>query len=422
MHPLYWNAMTPPPAARGLTGLRVLALTTLQQAGLTSIRFGLPILAPFWRDDFHLSLGQVGLLLGAFDLGSFLLFIPIGLLTDRWGERRVLLAGALSTAFAAASVTQARSLASLALLIAIAGLGYGSGQTAGVKAVAAAFGAGGRGMAMGVRQSGLPLGGLIAALLMPPLSAAFGWRAALAAAAVVCALPGVLCWIGLREAQAAPGRPHLEPAGRSTGAHLRRIVQNCGVRRTTEAAMLLVFVQMCYQGYLALYFVDRFGWSNHAATTLLVGVHLGGVLGRLAWGAVSDRRYGGRRVPALAWCVSAGTVFPLALVLLPASMARPLTAGAVALAGGMLLLGWNGLYSTLVAESLRSGGAATAMGMSMTGLYATSMLAPPLFGWLVDHSSYRAAWAALVLVMAGALLVSVRVPEPRARPARGCAA
>ena len=50
----------------------MLALTTLQQAGLTCIRFGLPILAPFWRNALRLSLGQVGLLLGAFDLGALL--------------------------------------------------------------------------------------------------------------------------------------------------------------------------------------------------------------------------------------------------------------------------------------------------------------------------------------------------------------
>src|SRR5205807_1306961 len=59
----------PETTSREPSGFRVLALTTLQQAGLTCIRFGLPILAPFWRDALRLSLGQVGLLLGAFDLG-----------------------------------------------------------------------------------------------------------------------------------------------------------------------------------------------------------------------------------------------------------------------------------------------------------------------------------------------------------------
>jgi len=102
-------------------GLRVLALTTLQQAGLTSVRFGLPILAPFWRDALHLSLARVGLLLAAFDLGALVLFVPIGLLTDRWGEPVVLTAGALFTAGMTAVITQAGSFWSLAVLLAISG-------------------------------------------------------------------------------------------------------------------------------------------------------------------------------------------------------------------------------------------------------------------------------------------------------------
>jgi sugar phosphate permease len=413
---------TAPVAPRELSGLRVLTLTTLQQAGLTSVRFGLPILAPFWRDAFHLSLGQVGLLLGAFDLGAVLLIIPIGLMADRWGEPVVLSVGALFTAAMTALITLARSFWSLALLLAIAGLGYGSGQTAGTKAVAAAFGSGGRGMAMGIRQSGLPLGGIIAALLLPPLLGMFGWQAAIAGAAVACAIPGVLCWMGLRQAPTGlppahsllptrrPGDPSRPDLGTAMD-RVRKILRNGGVRRTTEAAMLLVLVQYCYQGYLALYLVDHFAWSKRAAAVLLAAVHLGGVVGRLAWGAFSDHWYGGRRVPALAWCAGAGVLYPLVLIVL-ARTAPPAEIALVALAGGALLLGWNGLYTTLIAESAGPGQGATAMGVSMTLLYLTTMVTPPLFGVLVDHTSYAVGWASLIGVMAVAFTVTYRIPEP----------
>lgn len=404
------------------SGLRVLTLTTLQQAGLTSIRFGLPILAPFWRDALHLSLGQVGLLMSAFDLGGMLLFIPIGLLTDRLGERAILTAGALYTAAMTAVVARAHTFWSLALMLTAAGLAYGSGQTAGSKAVAAAFGPSGRGTAMGVRQAGLPLGGMIAALLLPPLIGAFGWRAAIAGAAAVCAIPGVLCWMGLRNETAAGRFNDHQGAGADTAAtsagtpgvivgRLREILRNAGVRRTTEVAMLLVTAQLCYQGYLALYLVDRLGWSKPAAAALLVAVHVGGVLGRMAWGALSDRRYGGRRVPALSWCAGVGLLFPLVLIALARFPQRPAVAIA-ALAGGVLLLGWNGLYVTLVTENAGPAQGATAMGMSMTALYLTTIVALPLFGWLVDHTSYTLGWAAIAGIMAWAFLLTYRIPEP----------
>lgn len=396
---------------------RVLALTTLQQAGLTTIRFGLPVLAPFWRDALGISLAQVGVLLGAFDLGALLLFLPLGLLADRWGEPAVLTAGALFTAAMSAAVAGAHGFGTLAVLLALAGLGYGSGQTAGTKAVAAAFGPRGRGVAMGIRQSGLPLGGMIAAVLIPALAGAFSWRVGVLGAAAVCALTGLLCAFGLRGAGDAAGVDagiHRRPHGRPLPARLAGILADAGIRRTTIVAMLLVIGQFCYQGYLALYMVDRFGWSKHLAATLLLAVHGGGIAGRMGWGALSDRLLGGRRTPALAWCAALCALFPLALIAMP----RPVpvaTAAAVACAGGVLLLGWNGLYSTLILEEAGTHDAGAAMGISMTMLYAVTFITPPAFGWMVERTSYAAAWLSLAAFLALGYAVSRRIPEPASR-------
>ena len=392
--------------------VRILTLATLQQAGLTTIRFGLPVLAPFWREALGISLPQVGVLLGAFDLGALLLFVPIGLLADRWGEPAVLAAGALFTAAMAAIVAGAHRFATLALLLALAGLGYGSGQTAGTKAVASAFGPRARGVAMGIRQSGLPLGGLFAALLIPALAGAFGWRAGLLGAAGVCGLTGVLCAAGLRDAgDAADGEGVGGPHAGRLASRLIRILADPGIRRTTIVAMLLVIGQFCFQGYLPLYMVDRFGWSKHAAVALLLAVHGGGIAGRLGWGWLSDRLLRGLRTPALAWCAGLCAVFPLALVALP----RPVpvaAAAATACAGGLLLLGWNGLYSTLVLEHARAHDAGAAMGVSMTMLYAVTFVTPPVFGWTVERTSYAVAWTALAALLAAGYAVARRVPEP----------
>jgi len=387
---------------------RVLALATSQQAGLTSIRFGLPILAPFWRDALHLSLARVGLLLGVFDLGAMLLFIPLGLLADRWGESAVLVGGALFTATVTATAVLATGFWPLACLLAVAGLGYGSGQTAGNKAVADVFTGGGRGTAMGIRQSGLPVGGMVAALIIPPLATAFGWRAAVAGVALCCAVPGIWCWIGLRDSPQADG---VVPSGRPLSAQVWQILRTPGIWRMTWVAMLLVVGQFCYQDYLAFYMVDRFKWSTHVAAGLLVAVNLGGVLGRLVWGTLSDRRYGGRRIPALLWCLGAGAAFPAVLIVLRPPASWP-EAAAVGLVGGALLLGWNGLYSTLITELAGPAQGATAMGVSMTLLYVATMTSPPLFGWLVDATSYAVGWVVLIAVMGLALLGARGIPEP----------
>lgn len=399
-------------AAGARRAVRILTLATFQQAGLTTIRFGLPVLAPFWREALGISLPQVGVLLGAFDLGALLMFVPIGLLADRWGEPAVLTAGALFTAAMAAIVADAHRFATLALLLALAGLGYGSGQTAGTKAVASAFGLRARGVAMGIRQSGLPLGGMLAALLIPALAGAFGWRAGLLGAAGVCGLTGLFCAVGLRDAgDAADGEDEGGPRRGRLASRLIGILADPGIRRTTIVAMLLVIGQFCFQGYLPLYMVDRFGWSKHAAAALLLAVHGGGIAGRLGWGWLSDRMLRGLRTPALAWCAALCAVFPLALAALP----RPVpvaAAAAVACAGGLLLLGWNGLFSTLVLEHARAHDAGAAMGVSMTMLYAVTFITPPIFGWTVERTSYPTAWTALAALLAAGYAVARRVPEP----------
>lgn len=401
-------------APRASAALRVLTLTTLQQAGLTTIRFGLPVLAPFWREALGISLAQVGVLLGAFDFGALLLFLPLGLLADRWGEPAVLTAGALFTAATAAMVAGAHRFGTLALLLALAGLGYGSGQTAGTKAVAAAFGPRGRGIAMGIRQSGLPLGGMIAAALVPALAGAYGWPAGVLGAAAVCGLTGLLCAAGLRDIGNAAADLETGPAG-SLVARLRAILAQAGIRRTTIVATLLVIGQFCYQGYLALYMVDRFGWSKHLAAMLLLAVHGGGIAGRLGWGVLSDRVLRGRRTPALAWCAALCALFPLALIAMPHPVPVAVAA-AVACAGGVLLLGWNGLFSTLIMEEAGAHEAGAAMGISMTMLYAVTFITPPAFGWMVERTSYAVAWASLTVVLAAGYAVSRRIPEPARSP------
>ena len=70
----------------------MLAAGTVAQASFSAITVGLAVLAPTLRDEYGLSLGQVGLLLSAAWLGATVTFLPWGLAADRYGERVVLVA------------------------------------------------------------------------------------------------------------------------------------------------------------------------------------------------------------------------------------------------------------------------------------------------------------------------------------------
>ncbi|WP_324668567.1 MFS transporter [Geochorda subterranea] len=384
---------TPPPQR-----WRLLAVATLQQAGLTLVRFGLPALAPFVRADMGLSLPQTGAVLGAFDLGALLAFYVTGVATERWGERHVMAVGALLTGLLAAAASMAPSLVVLTLVLAAAGTGFASSQVAGSHAVLSWFGFRERGLAMGVRQAGLPIGGLAGAWLLPWLATRYGWRLALLVAAAWCAAAGLATWIGLADLRRVGPEPQ-PPAGAAPSFVEApwRFVRDPTLVLTTLTACLLAAGQFSLTGYLPLYMVDVFGWAPAGAARLLLLVHAGGIAGRLLWGWISDRLLGADRVRPLAlaaWAASMSAAMVASLAGL--SPLSTLVAGGAALLSGFTMLGWNGLYVTLLSERAGSS-AAVMLGLSMTVLYVWTMLSPPAFGWLVQHvgGHHSLAWWAV---------------------------
>jgi len=373
----------------------VLWLATFQQVAVTFVRFGLPALAPFFRPDLALSLSETGLLLGIFDVGAVLTFYLTGRLTRRFGERAVLAGGAFLTGILSALAAGGQELWQIALLLALAGTGFPSSHVAGSQAVVDWFPARERGMAMGVRQAGLPIGGFAAAAVLPWLATAAGWRVALAAGGGVCVAAGlaVLALLpascGLRD---EPGTVPLQlPRGR--------------VALATLAGNGLIFVQFCLTGYLPLFLVDAFAWERAAAARMLLLVHLGGTAGRMGWGWLSDRTFGANRVPPLLAVTAGGAGVLAALAMLDAGGSlSPGVAAGLALTGGLTILGWNALLSTFVAEMA---GPATApvLGAMLTSLYVFSTAAPPLFGRAVEAlGGYGPAWALAIVPQAVALL------------------
>ncbi|WP_243149885.1 MFS transporter [Thermaerobacter sp. PB12/4term] len=451
----------------------LLALATLQQAGLTGIRFGIPVLAPFIRADLDLSLTATGLVLGAFDLGALATFYLTGRLTDRYGDRRIMAAGAvLAGLLSLAAALDGAGLGMLLGLLVMAGTGFPSSQVAGSHAVIGWFPPRERGLAMGIRQAGLPAGGFAAAWLLPGLASAWGWRAALAGAAVACIASGVLVGLvlprdepgsvprpretgtgtgsgqrgGVAGAHSAACRPAGVHGGRSGRVQDPRAARAARGRDAgalavagwffrqptlvlvTAVACVLAAVQFSLTGYLPLFMEDVFGWSPDAAGRLLLVVHLGGMLGRLAWGWASDRLFGGQRAQPMAGAAFGGMLAAAALVA-AALLGRPgghspvVSAAMVPLAAlaGFNCLGWNGLYTTVVAENAGSR-SAPALGLSMTVLYVFTMLAPPLFGRVVDAAGhYAAAWGLAVLLQLAGLVLIGRLHRRLAGGAEGLA-
>src|SRR3990170_4676660 len=151
-----------------------LTLVTLAHAlGAFSI-LSLAPLSPFLLDSLRLSRAQVGLFFPAIYLGGVLTSLPAGWLTDRLGVRLTLVLGQGLTGAMIGLAALTSDLPALLGLLFLGGFGWSVVNPTTGKVILEWFPPRERGLAMGVKQTGLTLGGIANALLLPPLALRLG--------------------------------------------------------------------------------------------------------------------------------------------------------------------------------------------------------------------------------------------------------
>jgi sugar phosphate permease len=356
----------------------VLALGMGAQAAFAAVFQGLPAIGPAIRTEFGLTLPAFGVVLGALTLGATFSLVPWGLLIDRVGERWSLTVGVgvCGVAVWLATFGQAETLAGGLLF---AGAFGAVANVASGSAVAGWFGPHERGLALGLRQAAVPLGGAIAALTLPSIVAASGPRAGMVALAAACGVAALACAVGVRD-----------PATR-TRARGRGPLRDRRLWRLSLASALLVASQVSVIGFVAIFLHDERGFSDLAAGAALAAIQVAGVGTRIAVGRWSDRlavRLGPLRQLALA-IVASWIVVP---VLLDSTDVIVLVSLVVA---GTLSFSWNGLSFTAAAELATEGRSGSAIAIQQTALFAAAAIAAPVFGGLVEETGWRVAFLAL---------------------------
>jgi MFS family permease len=382
----------------------VLALVTLAHAlGALSVLSVAP-LSPFLLDALELSRAQVGLFLPAVYLGGVMMALPAGWLTDRLGVRLTLGGGLLLIGALMLAAAWARSMPALLGALVVAGFGFSVLNPSTGKAVVEWFPPRGRGLAMGIKQTGLTLGGLTGALTLPPLAFALGWRHALAAAGALSIVAAALV-LAVYRTPAAPAS-----ATRTSWPRLSELsvfMRRPGVIVVFVSGLALSTAQSSVLAYLALYAKETFAVSAVAAGQVLALAQLGGTGARLAWGAASDRFFGGRRRPGVVASALLGAVayalFAFGRDLPPAGIVP------LAIVAGAGAFGWVGLYFALVAEIGGARYAGLLTGVAVAFAWSGVLVGPPMFGLLLGSTgSYAWPWLALAAI---ATLVAITLPQ-----------
>ena len=378
----------------------ILAVATLTQAATGFVFVGVGTLAGFLQRAFSLSGAQTGLVVTALGVVPLFALLPVGRLLDRHGERAIVTGGALLLATGAGAAAFAPSYPLLLALLLVGGSGYATSQPGGSKAVAGWFQPDQRGLAMGIRQTGLPLGGAAAAAILPALAASAGWREALGSAAAVAAVGAILFGLAYRPSERNP------VDGYAFMAQLGRLFGSPAVRPVLWAGVVLVSAQFCIISYLMLFLRDGHGLPLARGAWFLFTAQALGAVGRVALGARSDRLGHGRRMRSVeeSLVLAAGSTFALPLLSPEAGVGVLLLVTAVL---GFFAFGWYGPWVVHVAEVAPRGAVGLTLGLAMTINQLGIVGAPPLFGLALDLSgSYLVAWWALAAAL---LLVALRV-------------
>ena len=366
----------------------VLAAGTTAQAAFSTVSFAIAVLAPALRDKYDLSLTEIGIVLAAEWIGLTFALLPWGFAVDRFGERWTLAGGLGGCAGFLVAAAYAPSFGWLVVYLGLAGIAGGSVQSGSGRAVMRWFAARERGLALGVRQTAVPVGGAVAAIVLPQLGSP---KAGLLFVAAFVLCGAILGAVVLR----AGTEEHLEPQDVEITLRDRRLWLACW------GSGLYLVAQVAMMGFVVLFLHDEHGFSTgEAAAVFAVGQGLAAVL-RISVGRWSDVL--GSRVRPLRWIgVAIGVALALVAVLssAPGWVLVPTLAAATAMS-----MAWNGLSYTIAAElgGRRSG---AAIGFQQTVLSAIGVGAPVAFAAVVSASSWGLAFGlAALFPLAGVWLL-----------------
>lgn len=351
--------------------------------------------------DIHLTSAVLGVVVALYYATAAFSAIPMSLRSNAIGVHLAVRLGCVLMAVLLALLgLTAAQLWQLALLV--AGVGFASAviEPAVNSMLFHGVSARHRGFAFGIKQSAFPLAVLTAGLLLPMVEPVGGWRNVFLLVAGGCLLV----------ASVVPATA----AGKWTAAALRTVrLARSEVRRVRPLAVafaLCVAPASALSAFVVPAAVDR---GFDVVTAGILG-SVGGaatVCSRVVAGWLVDR-FGVHPLGLTLGMLCLGTGGYVLMVAAPAGAWALFSAGTVAAL--MFGWGWNGLFNLFVASTFHSN-VAHATAVISVGARCGGVIGPLIFGFVVDHFSFRAGWLACVSLSAIgiALLIKSRFDAER---------
>jgi len=366
--------------------------------------------------DFGASRGSVSLV---FSLAGFLYFglgIVSGPLADRFGSRRLAVAGMILTGLGLAAASLARNLTEVYAAYGLGvGLGVGCAYVPAIGTVQRWF-VRRRGLASGLAVSGIGVGTLV----MPPLAtlliASLGWHGAYLVLGIFAAVIGgglsLLIENDPRDRNlGADGDPPQPGAasGRTEGASVSEAIRSRRFVSLYAACLICSFGVFVPFVHLVPYARDH-GVAAASAVLLLGIIGIGSTAGRFFLGGLADRfgrqrslllMFAGMALALASWAVSTGLW----------------SLGAFAFAFGIFYGGWVAVLPAVVMDYFGGRNVSGLIGILYTSVAFGTLVGPSAAGFAFDLSH---SYTVPIMASAGASILAAIIVATI--PGRGPAA
>jgi MFS family permease len=376
----------------------VLALFTGAMIGASLFIMATGTLMPFFESAFHLGQTQLGLVLSVQMAGSLIMTAVAGMLTDRFGDKAVVLWTGLFMGVSLLAGAAVQNFGWLLFWLLMYGIGFAAVTPSGSHAIVFFFKKEERGLAMGIRQCGVPVAGVIGSIALPAIALHFDYQWALATAGVVTIVACGIASLLYREPVELEGE-HVSV--RNMLAQMVAIARDGRLILITLVSMILICAQLAVMAFLTLTIVHEAGSSVTVAIGMFTISQVAAIAGRVFWGWSSDRIFGGKRaLPLAAVCVISAA---LSIIFSTMTPATPLWLIAIVCAAlGFAAEGWFGVAVLGFAEIGGEEHCGSALGVALTWVFLAAFIAPTLFGAIAEVYGYPFAWRGLgVLQLAG---------------------
>lgn len=397
------------------SALLPVAATLAVQALMSMATITLPVLAPEAARDVGVPVAYIGLFVALIYATGMASGLVSAGLVHRLGALRVsqlcLLSGAAGLALAASGW-----LPLLVLGAVLIGCGYGPVTPASSHILSRTAPARHLSMIFSLKQTGVPIGGVLAGTLLPAVALWGSWRASVLLVAMACAACALLI-APLRATLDTDLRPRAPINLGSVGEPLRMMMVNRAGRVLALSSFFFAAIQLCLATYLVAFLTRELGYGLVQAGLMLAAAQAAGIAGRLISGAIADRSGRPTRVLGVMGCIMGLSAAAAAISL--ASHGPDIVTLLVCAAFGASAIGWNGVFLAEVARQAPPGGVTAATAGALFVTFGGILTGPTVFAFLIEGGmSYRTAFMVIAApaLLCGLLLLWIKPAPPPSPP------